>query len=106
MKRIPKTGIAHLQQTKSLNSRAITLLHTLVSDQYCKAISMDTASANMKEHFRNMRDLTRVITKLAGEQREVKYEIRAARTSVRVYKKHPPVRAQARGGIIVDRAAA
>lgn len=100
MKRIPKTGMAHLQQTKSLNSRVITLLHGFVAD-----IKYDggTYPPNTVGSAREVRDLTRVIKKLAREQVEVKQEIRGQRTSQRVSKKHPPIRAQARGGIVEQR---
>lgn len=98
MKTAPKTGVAHLQQTKSLNSRVITLLHALVAD-----IKYDGGSfpPDTPANHREVRDLTRVIKKLANEQREVKTEIRASRTSTKVYKKHPKTRSQARGGIIM-----
>lgn len=89
MKKPVKTGVAALQQTKSLNSRVITLLHGLV------------AAAKHRGHHADGRDLTRVIKKLAVEQREVKEEVRASRTTKRTYKKHPKTRSQARGGIVV-----
>lgn len=96
MKRIPKIGTAYLQQTKALNSRVITLLHSMVET---------FRDLGDKEDHRNARDITRVIKKLAREQVEVKQEIRGQRTSQRVSKKHPPVRAQARGGIVVPASA-